>query len=245
MQESDKNKFVLRIMIVKSFSSAEEAATQLTEALLKQIREAPKKPFSIAISGGNNPALLFRLWANDYRTRFPWERIQLYWVDERCVPPTDTESNFLMTKTNLLDAVPLCEQQIFRIHGEADPSEEAIRYTKLVQKNLPEESNLPVFDCILLGVGPDGHTSSVFPGQEDLYKIATPYIENAHPQTKQVRVALMPRTILNARKIFFFATGAEKADILKAVIDGDEHLPAGFIAHHATNATLFTTEQSK
>jgi 6-phosphogluconolactonase len=245
LQESDKNKFVLRIMIVKSYSSAEEAAKQLTEALLAQMQETPEKPFSMAISGGKNPALLFRLWANDYKTRFPWKRIQLYWVDERCVPPTDTESNFLMTKTNLLDAVPLREQQIFRIHGEADPSEEAIRYTELVKKNLSEESNLPVFDCILLGVGPDGHTSSVFPGQEQLYKTTTPYIKNAHPQTKQVRVALMPRTILKARLIFFFATGAEKADILKSVIAGDEHLPAGFIAKHATNATLFTTEFNK
>lgn len=226
-------------MIVKSYLSTEDAVRGLTEVLSASMLSSSQELLSIAVSGGNNPALLFRLWATEYKERFPWQRIQLYWVDERCVPPTDPESNYLMTKTNLLDAVPLNVQNIFRIHGEANPFDEADRYTKLVRKNLADASGLPVFDYVLLGVGPDGHTSSVFPGQEDLYETAAPYLANAHPQTNQMRVALMPRTILNARNIFFFATGKGKAAILKSVIAGDDRLPASYIAHHAADAILF------
>jgi 6-phosphogluconolactonase len=230
-------------MIVNKYLSADDAARQLTEKIIELIQFQSQQPFfSITLSGGNNPALLFDLWASDYKQRIPWKQLHLYWVDERCVPPTNTDSNYLMTKNHLLDLVPIPHENIFRIHGEANPSDEAFRYTSLVRKNLLQQNELPVFDCILLGIGPDGHTSSIFPKQTALLDTSTPYIVNEHPQTKQKRIALTPRTILNAKKIIFFATGSQKREIIRSVISGNIQYPAGYIVNRAPETLLYTDQ---
>lgn len=230
-------------MIVCKCLSPKDAANQLTGKVLELIDLPSEQPFfSIALSGGSNPALLFDLWATDYKEQIPWKRLHLYWVDERCVPPTNKDSNYLMTKTHLLDFIPIPPENIFRIHGEADPTEEVFRYTALVRKDLPQQNGLPIFDCILLGIGSDGHTSSIFPGQTELLDTLSPYIKNEHPQTKQIRIALTPRTILNANKIIFFATGLEKREIISDVTWGDTQYPAGYIASYAPEALLYTDQ---
>jgi len=225
---------------VNKFSSSLEAAHGLTKALLEQINQSAGKNFHLAISGGNTPAGLFRLWADEYKEVIPWKQLQLYWVDERCVPPEHPESNFGMTKRALLDKVSLSDLQIHRIRGEYSPEVEAKRYSALIDNLLIKHEIYPVFDCILLGIGSDGHTSSLFPGQDSLLISPETYVVSVNPQTGQQRIALTGLPIIHARNVIFFATGKDKAEILKEVIKGDDRYPAGYIISRLTKSELFT-----
>jgi len=225
---------------VNSFSSSLEAAHALTRAILYQINISGTKNFHLAISGGTTPVGLFRLWAEDYKNTIPWSRIHLYWVDERCVPPESPDSNYGMTKRVLLDKVTIPIMQIHPIHGEDTPEIEAKRYSFLVENLLIKENLCPVFDCILLGIGTDGHTSSLFTGQNNLLNSPEIYAVSIHPQTRQKRIALTGLPILHAKKVFFYAFGKNKSDILKEVIKGNDNYPAGYIVSRITDSELFT-----
>ncbi len=225
---------------INSFSTSLEAAHGLTKLLLEQIGQCTEKDFHLALSGGSTPAALFQLWVDQYKEIIPWNRLQLYWVDERCVPPDHPESNFGMTKRILLDKVPLSDLHIHRIHGEDCPEEEAKRYSALIDDLLIKRNTYPEFDCILLGIGVDGHTSSLFPGQQYLLTYAETYAVSVQPQTGQQRIALTGLPILHAHKVIFFATGKEKLAILKEVIKGEDQYPAGYIVSRAADAELFT-----
>ena len=119
-----------------------------------------------------------------YREQIPWENLELYWVDERCVPPDHPDSNYRMTREALLDQVPLNENQIFRIRGELEPEGGADRYEADIRKSFRlEGAEMPVFDMVALGMGPDGHTASLFP-HDDWYA-PTP---TCKPQSGQERL---------------------------------------------------------
>lgn len=225
---------------INNYLSSKEAACALTKAVLEQIEHSGNKIFHIALSGGNTPATLFRLWAEDFRDIIPWKKLQIYWVDERCVPSDHPDSNFGMTKKILLDKVPLSEMQIHRIHGEEDPQNEAKRYSALVERLLPEKNTFPVFDSVLLGIGIDGHTSSLFPGQNSLIISPDTYIVNEEPGSGRHRIALTGLPILHARSVFFFVTGEDKKEILRKAIKGDDSCPAGYIIARLEEAELFT-----
>jgi 6-phosphogluconolactonase len=114
----------------------------------------------IAVSGGNTPKPVFALLAGEgFRETVPWAQVQLFWVDERCVPPTASDSNYGMTKSALLDKVPIPAANVFRMEGELDPEEAAARYESAIRNSLRlEGAELPTFDLIALGMGDDGHT---------------------------------------------------------------------------------------
>lgn len=174
----------------------------------------------VAISGGSTPRLLFELMAQPpLREEIHWERVHLYWVDERCVPPTDEQSNYKMTREALLCHVPIPEAQVHRIMGENDPTEEARRYTELVER-LPQKEGLPVFDAIILGMGEDGHTSSIFPHRMDLLTERTPYVATTHT-SGQPRIAMTGATILAAHRLIFHVTGQAKKPVLLAIQQGE------------------------
>ena len=145
-------------MIPHIYKSPEEVARAVAERAF--VQPSQEGWVHIALSGGSTPRLLFQLLADEpLRSAVRWERVHLYWVDERCVPPTDSDSNYGMTKETLLDHVPIPEDQVHRIKGEADPEREAKDYTWLVGAELPFDGQYPVFDVVLLGLGEDGHTS--------------------------------------------------------------------------------------
>ena len=225
---------------INSFPSSLEAAHALTRALLSQIKTSGIKNFHLAISGGTTPVGLFRLWAEDYKNTIPWSRLHLYWVDERCVPPDDSDSNYGMTKRLLLDNVTIPIMQVHRIHGEDTPEIEVKRYSFLVENLLIKEKLCPVFDCILLGIGADGHTSSLFPGQNNLLNSPDIYAVSVHPETRLKRIALTGLPILHAKKVFFYVLGKNKTDILKKVIKGNDNYPAGYIISRLDDSELFT-----
>lgn len=225
---------------INKYPSFLDAAHGLTKVLLEQINQCAGKNFHLALSGGNTPAALFRLWADEYKEVIPWKHLQIYWVDERCVPPDHPESNFGMTKRMLLDRVPLSDLQVHRIRGEGSPEVEAKRYSALIDNLLIKHEIYPVFDCILLGIGTDGHTSSLFPGQNYLLISPETYAVSVNPQTGQQRIALTGLPIIHANNILFFATGKDKTEILKEVIKGDDRYPAGYIISRLAKSELFT-----
>jgi 6-phosphogluconolactonase len=228
------------MMKINSFPSSMEVARALTKVLLELINKSSGKNFHLALSGGNTPSGLFSLWVEEYKEVIPWNRLQIYWVDERCVPPDHPESNFGTAKRVLLDKVPLSDLQIHRIHGEEVPEVEAKRYSALINNQLIKQDASPVFDCVLLGIGDDGHTSSIFPGQDSLLISPETYAVSVNPQTGMKRIALTALPIINARNVFFFVTGKEKKEILNEVLKGDDKYPAGYIISRAVGAELFT-----
>lgn len=230
-------------MNIYNYPNPQATAVGIIETLLIPRLEAA--PTALAVSGGSTPRLLFELMASpDYRERLRWEHLRLYWVDERCVPPTDEQSNYGMTAKALdLEHLPVPKEYIYRIKGEQSPAIEAQAYTELVEQTLPRNAiGLPIFDLILLGIGDDGHTSSIFPHQMHWLTEGAPYVVAEHPNG-QARICLTGQTILAARAIAFHAVGAGKASILQAIRDHTpeaEAYPAAYFARERADVMLFT-----
>jgi 6-phosphogluconolactonase len=191
----------------------------------------------IAISGGNTPKATFALLADSnepWRARMPWDALDLYWVDERCVPPDHADSNYRMTREALLDQVPLTPDQIHRIEGELEPEVAAARYESELRNSFRlEGAESPRFDLVALGMGPDGHTASLFPHTQAIHELGRLAVANHVPQQKESwRVTLTWPVINHASSVFFLIAGADKAQVLNEVLTGPrdpERLPGQLI----------------
>jgi len=213
---------------------AELAASYFVEQAEKAV--AARGMARIAISGGSTPKAAFELLADPLRpwfARMPWSRIQLFWVDERCVPPTHPDSNYRMTSEALLRHVPLADAQIHRMEGELEPEAAAARYESELRNEFRlEGAETPVFDLIALGMGPDGHTASIFPATEAIYDLTHLVTANHVPQKDSCRITLTWPVINQARSVFFLLGGADKASVLKEVLLGPrdpDRLPSQLI----------------
>ncbi len=200
----------------------------------------------IAISGGSTPRATFQLLADPsqpWRSRMPWDRLDLYWVDERAVPPDNAESNYRMTREALLDHVPLRPEQIHRIEGELDPEAAASRYESELRNTFRlEGAQSPRFDLVALGMGTDGHTASLFPHTQAIHEIGRLVTANHVPQKDAWRITLTWPVIDHASSVFFLIAGADKAKILKEVLTGPhdpERLPSQLIWPSGGILTLF------
>lgn len=171
----------------------------------------------IAVSGGQTPRAVFsKLATEPYLSRIDVSKLILFFVDERCVPPDDNDSNYKMVKESLLDASKIPEGNVHRIKGEIDPKKAASEYADEIRKEFGEE-NEPIFDLILLGMGSDGHTASLFaglPAVNDKISLVTSHFV---PQVNSNRVTICPRVINHAREILFIVSGAEKFNIYEHV----------------------------
>jgi len=178
----------------------------------------------VAISGGSTPKAMFALLADrakPYFARVPWANLHLFWVDERCVPPTDAESNYRMTNEVMLSKVPLAPEQIHRMEGELDPAVAASRYEALLRAEFRlEGAETPVFDLVLLGMGDDGHTASLFPHTAALHELNRLVVANHVPQKETWRVTLTWQVIDRGREVAFLIEGAQKTDVLHEVLLG-------------------------
>ena len=191
----------------------------------------------IAISGGSTPKAAFQLMGDPHqpwRARMPWDQLELFWVDERCVPPDHEDSNFRMTREALLDYAPLRSEQIHRMEGELDPEEAASRYESELRNSFRlEGAQVPTFDLVQLGMGPDGHTASLFPNTTALNEMLRLVVANHVPQQKDSwRLTLTWPVINHARSVFFLIGGPDKAGVLKEVLTGPrdpERLPSQLI----------------
>jgi len=200
----------------------EDAAQDCSEHILSLLAEALKSQAkaTIAISGGRSPRLLF---ADMAKARFDWSNTHFFWVDERCVPPDNQESNFKLAKDTLLGPAKIPAGNIHRIYGELPPPEAAQRYVSDVRTFFELDSGkLPAFDVLHRGMGPDAHTASLFPGShlvEDRTGIATNvWVE----KMKMDRVTLLPGVLLAAKRTVLHVSGADKADALRNVLQAPD-----------------------
>jgi 6-phosphogluconolactonase len=201
----------------------------------------------IALSGGSTPTLLFETIAQEFATAVDWNRVHFFWVDERCVPFDDKESNYGNATASLFSKIDIHPDNIHPIHGADDPLNEAVRYTGEILSNVPCHKNFPVFDLILLGMGNDGHTASIFPGQLDLFETNSICTVTKHPETGQKRITLTGRVINNASEIVFLVTGNKKAEKVKSIIkeESDSHaFPAKKIIPVAGNLSWYLDKES-
>jgi 6-phosphogluconolactonase len=227
---------------VEIFASAAElnvvAAERFVVAASAAI--ASTETFSVALSGGTTPQALFALLASPaYASRVQWPRVHVFWGDERCVPPADDESNYRMARDLLLDHVPVRAANIHRIRGEENPEAAAEQYERELRAAFETPTGRPRiaagsrFDLVLLGLGTNGHTASLFPHMQAVRE-QTRWVMAEHIDALQMwRVTLTPAILNCAGEILFLVTGKDKAAILRRVLYGAREmgdLPAQAIA---------------
>jgi len=216
-------------------AAAEEVVHDANEAVGQRER------FTIALSGGSTPKSLFNLLATNARSTLPWDRTFFFWSDERHVPPTDPDSNYRMANEVMLSKVPVPPQNVFRFPAEnPDAAAVAREYEKSLQKVFHLEAGaVPVFDLILLGMGPDGHTASLFPATAALQEKSRLVVANWVEKLKTHRMTFTLPVLNAARNVAFLVSGTDKAPALKAVLEENvpgEQYPAKLV--QPTNGRL-------
>jgi len=186
--------------------------------------------FLVALSGGKTPRPLYERLAAS--VELDWAAVDLFWADERCVPPADPRSNYQSAREALLDRVPIPADRIHRIAGELDPLAAADAYEIELRRALAEAGRL---DLILLGIGMDGHTASLFPRHQTLTETERWVVPVHAPAAPPWRVTMTLPLINAARHVLFLATGAEKAEAVRDLADG-KPLPAAMV--YPTNGDL-------
>jgi len=222
-----------------SWEAAEEFVRQASKAV--RTREA----FTVALAGGSTPKALYALLAaqsgTSFRARVPWDKTHFFWGDERHVPPDHPDSNYRMANEAMLSRVPIPPKNVHRIKAEnPDAGKAADEYAEeLRQFFRPGAGQFPRFDLVLLGMGPDGHTASLFPGtdavREQIVWVAAPWIE----KFRACRITLTAPVLNSATCVIFLVSGDEKAEMLRAVLHDDFHpdrLPAQLV--RPTNGRL-------
>ncbi|HEX8139249.1 MAG TPA: 6-phosphogluconolactonase [Pyrinomonadaceae bacterium] len=222
-----------RIEVWANLAEASERGAQVfAEVAGESLSE--RKLFSVALSGGSTPKALFGVLARD-AAREPLSRVwpcaNIFWADERCVPPDDAQSNYRMAHEALLAHTSVDARCVHRMRGEEEPERAAREYAALLEREFG--TNEPVFDLILLGMGADAHTASIFPRSplltdDETRLVAAPYVE----KLRSSRLTLTLRVLNRARHILFLASGAEKAEPLRKVFastERDPELPAGWV----------------
>ena len=204
----------------------------------------------VALAGGSTPKALYELMANDpYRSTVDWKNLFIFWGDERHVPPDHQDSNYRMAHESLLSKVPVVPGHVHRIQGELEQAGDAAEdYEQTLQKVFSvSEKEVPCFDLILLGMGPDGHTASLFPGTEAVHEssrwVVAPWVEKFQTH----RITMTPIVLNHARQVLFLVSGVEKARALEAVLEGpslpDEY-PSQVIAPKSGSVTWLVNENA-
>ena len=219
-----------------------QAAAEFVAALAGQ-RVQSQGRFTIALTGGSTPRPLYQvLGSPPYAGRIVWDRWRLFWSDERCVPPDHQESNYRMAKEMLLDMVPLPADNIHRIRGEVSPQDAAAEYEEALRRMSPQSR--PALDLVLLGMGEDGHTASLFPGTHALEEEHRLVVANWVPHLQAHRITFTLPLINAAGAVAFLVNDVSKAAMLKQVVQpdpGDLALPAGRVRPASGTVHWFLT----
>lgn len=233
-------------MEIQIFSTLQDLNLTFTEWLKEILNK--KEKVTIALSGGSTPKSLFDYWSELADGEIDWTKIRFFWGDERCVPPTDDDSNFKMTKEHLFNNIPVPQENIFRIRGENSPDKEAVVYGELLNQEVELNKGVPAFDIIILGMGDDGHTASVFPHEIELWNSSENCVVATHPITGQKRISLTGKVINAAHNVTFLVTGENKADKVKQIIEQPEEsekkYPAALVQPESDNLLWFLDEKA-
>jgi 6-phosphogluconolactonase len=213
---------------------AKRAAQDFLQSATHAVSE--KGSFSVALAGGSTPKALYSLLATDaaLRSQLPWDKIYVYFGDERSVPPDHADSNFRMATETMLSKVPIKPEQIFRVKGEyKDTDKAAQEYEQALRTSFKiAEGQFPRFDLVFLGIGNEGHTASLFPGTKALHETKRLVVRNWVGKLYTNRITLTAATINNAARVIFMVTGADKTLALKGILEGPyepDQLPAQLI----------------
>lgn len=208
------------VHIVSSEVFADHAAAEVARILSGEVHGPSGR--TIALSGGSTPAILYeRLSHPPFVETIQWENLHLFWGDERCVPSDHSESNFRMVQDVLLSKIDCPEENIHRVRTELSPLDAASDYERTLERFFPDPAgSTPVFDLVLLGIGEDGHTASLFPGSEPEWDVDR-LVVAVHPTGQSMaRVTLTVRVLNSARVIMFLVTGRRKAKIVNEILEG-------------------------
>ena len=237
MREAGGGEMNGRIVVLADPAAlAHHVANWMTAAAL-----AAKGVFRVSLSGGSTPKALFTLLASDeFIGRFPWKRVSWYWGDERFVPHDHPESNYRMTREAMLDKAPVPPENIHPVPADGTPDEAAARYEQTLRAaygGAMLDPARPLFDITLLGLGPDGHTASLLPGEPvlDERKRWVAAVSHGRPE---VRITMTYPAIGSSRQAAFLVAGKEKAAIFRTIRAGGSHLPAARV-HPVGDLTWF------
>jgi 6-phosphogluconolactonase len=237
---AERNIVLCRDLVELSHKSAEQFSQLAHESI-----EASGR-LTVAFSGGSTPKHLYSLLASpDYKNRIRWNNVELFWGDERCVPPDHPESNFRMAQEALLSRIQIPTGNIHRMRGEGQPQAAAAEYEKELQEFFGLDSGgLPRFDLILLGIGEDGHTASLFPGSDALnetkHLVVAPFVEKLN----SYRLTLSLLVLNNAANVWFLVAGPSKADAVKQAFSSSSDLPAAKVQPVNGKLTWFITRDA-
>ena len=235
-----------QIRIFKDMETlSREAADIFVERTAESIAERGR--FLVALNGGGTPNRLFQLLAADYREKIDWNRVHVFWGDERCVPPGDAGSSYGQAWDAFLRHVPIPESNIYRVRGELEPADASRDYSLTLSGFASPPLDFPRFDLVYLGMGEDGHTASRFPGSPVDVTEPTLPVTAQYQDRPANRVTLTPLVFNQARTVAFMVTGEKKAVTLAEVL-GDrynpERLPAQRISPKAGDLIWLVDEDA-
>ncbi len=231
---------------IKIFNSKADLFSELTQLIQSELDSNDR--INISLSGGSTPKSLFQFWSEKHQSDIRWDSICFFWGDERCVPPDDEQSNYGMTRKFLFDPLQISSENIYRIEGENDPDEEALRYANILDDLLPQKDGLPRFDIMILGLGDDGHTASIFPHQIELWDSTEHCVVATHPYTGQKRVSLSGRMINNSGIVVFLVTGGNKKDVVEKILNSRQEVknlfPAALVSPSSKKLTWYLDSEA-
>jgi 6-phosphogluconolactonase len=229
---------------IRVFGSTNELAEAFAAEILQKVSEAKSasKPFHLMLSGGSTPEILYRELLKTAPTGFNWKHVMFYWGDERCVPYSDTESNYGQARRQWLDHIQITDNQIHPLFTGISVSKE-LEFQESVL------NAVEMFDLVVLGMGDDGHFASIFPDRPDLFASEKLCETAFHPVTKQQRITVTPYLLESrAKMIVVLTTGMKKAATLKKVfketVDFAEFLPVASLLKRCKNIVFYIDEQA-
>ncbi len=215
-------------MDVKIFDNMDSVCRFVAERMIRLTESGEK--VSISLSGGSTPKRLFKMLTEEF-SDVNWQNVHFYWGDERCVDVESSESNYGEAKRLFFDFCNVPSENIHFVNGKVEPEVAAESYSNEISKCVSFENGLPAYDLIILGMGNDGHTASIFPDRSDLWfsdKICEVAI---HPESGQKRVSITGPVINNGKAVLFLCTGSGKKDMVATVVNGEDlSLPASQVA---------------
>ena len=222
------------VVVADQAALARKAAELFAETAVRAMARTGR--FTVALSGGTTPKLLYSLLATEpHRSRLPWHQTHVFWGDERCVPPDHPDSNFGMARATLLDRVPILPEQLYRMQAEREDLDVATReYEAEIARTfeVPPTGEPPALDLILLGLGPDGHTASLFPHTKAVRETKRWVVRNYVPKLGANRLTLTAPILSRGATVLFLVAGTNKAPVLKEVLEGPsdpDRLPSQLI----------------
>jgi 6-phosphogluconolactonase len=211
-------------MYIATYPDSDTLSHQAAQLIVRLAAESvvTHGRFTVALAGGSTPRKLYGLLANEpYRSQIDWALVEVFWSDERCVPVDDPESNFRMAQEAFLSKVPIAENQVHRMHADWPDRDAAAQAYVIDMRRIFGTDGIPSFDLIQLGLGPEGHTASLFPHQAALHEQERLVMPVRTPKPPPDRLTFTPPLLNAARHVLFLVAGSDKANAVHEVIEGE------------------------